>query len=93
MTVFPIGDMSDETAKGLAEIFQRLMKDYEKHSIILTRRDCELQVFRVNRSKPILDEIDRVLGKHFGFTDNEIDYIQTFDMKYRLGSSEDEDAE
>ena len=91
VTVFPTGEMSEETAKALAGIFQRLMKDYEKHSFIRVRRDCEFQEFRVSKSKAILDEIDLVLGRHFGFTDNEIDFIQTFCMKYRLGAPDEEE--
>jgi len=29
--------------------------------------------FKVGKSKPILDEIDRVLARHDGFTDAELD--------------------
>ena len=36
-------------------------------------------------SKPILDEIDRVLARHYGFTAAELDFILNYDIKYRLG--------
>jgi len=36
-------------------------------------------------SKPIIDEIDRVLAKHYGFTDEELDFIINYDIKYRMG--------
>lgn len=36
-------------------------------------------------SKPIIDEIDRVLAKHYGFTDEELDFIISYDIKYRMG--------
>jgi hypothetical protein len=52
-------------------------------------------------SKPILDEIDRVLAAHYGFTDEELDFIPStklrvgipsgrlrsgnYDIKYRMG--------
>ena len=36
-------------------------------------------------SKPILDEIDRVLARHYGFTAEELDFILNYDIKYRLG--------
>jgi len=35
--------------------------------------------------KPTLDEIDRVLAKHYGFTDEELDFIINYDIKYRMG--------
>lgn len=37
------------------------------------------------RSKPILDTIDRVLARHYGFTDEELDFIISYDIKYRMG--------
>jgi len=36
-------------------------------------------------SKPIIDEIDNVLAKHYGFTDEELDFIINYDIKYRMG--------
>lgn len=36
-------------------------------------------------SKPIIDKIDRVLAEHYGFTDEELDFIINYDIKYRMG--------
>jgi hypothetical protein len=36
-------------------------------------------------SKPIIDEIGKVLAKHYGFTDEELDFIINYDIKYRMG--------
>ena len=36
-------------------------------------------------SKQIIDEIDRVLAVHYGFTDEELDFIINYDIKYRMG--------
>lgn len=36
-------------------------------------------------SKPIIDEIDKVLAKHYGFTEEELDLIINYDIKYRMG--------
>ena len=36
-------------------------------------------------SKPILDEIDTVLAAHYGFTEEELDFILNYDIKYRVG--------
>jgi hypothetical protein len=44
-------------------------------------------------SKPILDEIDRVLARHYGFTAEELDFILNYDIKYRLGRDIESDAE
>ena len=42
-------------------------------------------------SKPIIDEIDRALATHFGFTDEELDFIINYDIKYRMGQEEAEE--
>ena len=38
----------------------------------------------IDQSKFIIDEIDRVLAKHYGFTDEELDFIINYDIKYRM---------
>lgn len=45
-------------------------------------------------SKQYIDEIDKVLAKHYGFTEEELDFIINYDIKYRMGNelnSEDEE--
>ncbi len=44
-------------------------------------------------SKTTVDEIDAVLGQHFGFTADELDFIVNYGIKYRMGGSDDEDTE
>jgi hypothetical protein len=43
--------------------------------------------------KLIIDEIDCVLARHYGFTDEEPDFIINYDIKYRMGcdAGEEED--
>jgi hypothetical protein len=35
----------------------------------------------------ITNEIDKMLGKHYSFTEEELDFIINYDIKYRMGSS------
>jgi hypothetical protein len=41
------------------------------------------------KSKPIIDEIDKVLAQHYGFTEEELDFIINYDIKYRMGDELD----
>ena len=52
-----------------------------------------MQSYHPKFSKPILDEIDRVLARHYGFTAEELDFILNYDIKYRLGRDNESDAE
>ena len=45
--------------------------------------------FNPKKSKPIIDEIDKVLAAHYGFTDEELDFIINYDIKYRMGKELD----
>ena len=42
-------------------------------------------VFKKKLSKSIIDEIDKVLANHYGFTEEELDFIINYDIKYRMG--------
>ena len=41
--------------------------------------------YRPAQAKAKVDEIDRVLAKHYGFTTEELDFIINYDIKYRMG--------
>lgn len=45
----------------------------------------EYDEFYMKLSKPIIDEIDKVLARHYGFTEEELDFIINYDIKYRMG--------
>ena len=47
--------------------------------------ETQTQSFRIKLSKPIIDEIDELLAKHYGFTEEELDFIINYDIKYRMG--------
>jgi hypothetical protein len=54
----------------------------------------KMQVFQPRLSKPIIDEIDTALAEHYSFTDEELDFIINYDIKYRMGKElENEEVE
>ena len=84
---FPVTIFND---KKLNELSISLLTDMDKNSSMLTRiqkgkGETQTQSFKISMSKPIIDEIDKVLAKHYGFTDEELDFIINYDIKYRMG--------
>ncbi|MEN6510360.1 MAG: DNA methyltransferase [Chloroherpetonaceae bacterium] len=71
-----------------------LMEDYKKKSKIYKRVSdgilTEFDSFYPMNSKSIIDEIDKVLAEHYGFTGEELDFIINYDIKYRMGKELDE---
>ena len=51
----------------------------------VTRGEVSSYVYKKRQSKSIIDEIDKVLAEHYGFTDEELDFIINYDIKYRMG--------
>ncbi len=74
----------------LHRLGQSYLKDIDRNSMMLIREQkqtgrTETQCFKIQMSKPLIDEIDRVLAQHYGFTEEELDFIINYDIKYRMG--------
>ncbi len=103
LATFPIKltTSSTEVMKRLQVLTEELMISLNKNSVIreynYASGKLRYQEFYMRKSKPIIDEIDRVLAKHYGFTDEELDFIINYDIKYRMGrdggENGDEDGE
>ena len=89
---FPIGidQMSKPLKNKLADLSDELMISLKLNA---KRKECNYKTtgsvaydeFYPKQSKPIVDEIDDALAKHYGFTDEELDFIINYDIKYRMG--------
>jgi len=89
-----VEQLYSQQGKLLNELFTKLMQDYRDHSRTKIRKDgVKLQVFYPSYSKPVMDDIDRVLAKHYSFTDEELDFIINYDIKYRMGRDNGDDRE
>jgi hypothetical protein len=96
---FPFDPKSASSAYPvLLELAKRLSESLQRTSINKVMRykhdTLTVQCILPKYSKPIIDEIDRVLARHYGFTDEELDFIINYDIKYRMGrDSADEEEE
>jgi len=75
-----------------------LMSDLRKHGVRRVAQSkvtgrVEYDEFWPRYSKPILDEIDTILAQHYGFTEEELDFIINYDIKYRMGAGTGDDEE
>ena len=76
---------------SLIQLGEELMSCFEKNKsetrqfIKSQNRESIAESFNPQLSKPIIDEIDKVLAKHYGFTEEELDFIINYDIKYRMG--------
>ena len=82
--------LSYDKDEKLSKLAFELEKDLnnKKTELVInskTRGVVSSFVFKKKLSKPIIDEIDKVLAKHYGFTEEELDFIINYDIKYRMG--------
>jgi Eco57I restriction-modification methylase len=75
---------------GLRKRGSLLIADFQRHAKHLKRDKTGSYTIYARKSKPLIDEIDRVLAQHYGFTDEELDFIINYDIKYRMGLNEDD---
>ena len=83
--------LNDQTLLLVAE---NLMNDFErnKEERYNKTNGCTESYYFPVKSKPIIDEIDKVLAKHYGFTEEELDFIINYDIKYRMGDELNNDT-
>jgi len=87
-----IDEMPLTIRKDLRKLADLLSEELQVHSEMrrMSFKDTgmlTIQCIFPGKSKTIIDEIDRVLAQHYGFTDEELDFIINYDLKYRLGRS------
>lgn len=77
--------LSDEMEKGLRVNAQHYVINSKTNGIQNT------VTYRKYFSKDIMDKIDKVLADHYGFTEEELDFIINYDIKYRMGDELNEE--
>ena len=90
--------LSPASEQRLTELAQNLMDSYRENC---NRRETNYKhtgkviydEFSPSKSKHIIDKIDRVLAEHYGFTEEELNFIITYDIKYRMGKEGEEDGQ
>lgn len=86
---FPLGDLQPELADELAALGCALADHLQATAARCSRRYASGMViykeYYPARAKMLLDQIDRVLARHYGFSEEEVDFILNYELKYRMG--------
>lgn len=79
--------LGEEYIHDLRGNSKMLMRNQKQTGVIQT------QSFKISLSKSIIDRIDMVLAKHYGFSVEELDFILNYDIKYRMGKEIESDED
>jgi hypothetical protein len=94
---FDYETLNIKQSKSLIKLCTSLLEDLDKNKLIgiENRKNgdyVEVGRYFPQKSKFIIDEIDKVLAEHYGFTEEELDFIINYDIKYRMGKELEEDV-
>lgn len=85
----PIFVATESIVEQLSLKTNALMENLQRHATRVTYNKAngvtEYDQYFPRYSKPIIDQIDIILAEHYGFTEEELDYIINYDIKYRMG--------
>ncbi len=95
VTGFPIGlgAFKGSQKRKLIKLSERLEDLMKENTSVWRKSGLLIDSVDSRPAKGALDEIDFGLAEHHGFTDEELDFIINYDLKYRMGQDEGEGVE
>ena len=89
---FSANNLSNVDYQELDALIKQLMDSYQSNSRIIETNGVNgkttLQEFHPKHNKPIIDELERIIGRIYGLDDAEIEFICNYDLRFRM-SDED----
>jgi len=94
---FPIGSMGHDVKAALSShgraLEKRVRETAKRCSRVYPSGTVSYYEYYPAEAKDIIDKVDCTLARHYGFTDEELDFIINYDIKYRMGGDAAEDEE
>jgi len=92
---YRIGQITHSNREALSRLGEQLGAQLRSTAGLSSRKYpsgfIEYEEYYPWKAKQIIDEIDHVLAKHYGFTEEELDFIIDYDIKYRMGKEAEEE--
>ena len=92
---FTLDNMGQKIVDQLVDLKEKLMNDFKTHKKIYQRLSnnvlTKFDSFYPQLSKHLIDRIDFLFAQHYGFTEEELDFIINYDIKYRMGKELEEE--
>lgn len=87
----PIENILDKELDTINNLYINYLQDIEKNAIIKNANYNKISSFKeykLRKSKLLIDKLDREIGKLYSLTDEEINYIINYDIKFRIDEQE-----
>jgi Eco57I restriction-modification methylase len=87
----PVFDLDGTDTGKFAALWSRLQAALREGAATRRRRGARIATDEVNfdvaRCKPIIDEIDRALATGYGFSAAQLDFVVSYDLRFRMGGA------
>ena len=89
LLAFPLNPerVHPELRQAFVALGERYLRELKGTSHRMCKGNLKIETFKYAECKPIVDEIDLVLARHFGFTEEELDFIINYDITYRTSAA------
>jgi hypothetical protein len=85
----PVFALEQADPAPFAALGEQLMAAYARSRRQRVRRGTRIRVeetnFDVSRARPVIDTIDELLAQHYGLDAAALDFVRSYDIKYRAG--------
>jgi hypothetical protein len=81
---FELDNLSPSCRESLVKLSKHLEVKMRENISYWRKSGLLIESVDSRSVKTVLDEIDTVLARHFGFSDEELDFILNYDIKYRM---------
>ena len=92
--LFDLEKLSAEDLSAVGSLYDEYLSDIERNVSVRTSSGnssynvTQFKNYKLNRSKPLIDKLDDVIGKFYGLTADEIYFIKNFELEIRMSGTD-----
>jgi hypothetical protein len=91
---FSIPEVTTEILEKIEVAYSDYLTDIEsniiKHQTSSYSNITEFKEYKISKSKRLIDKLDDLICPLYGFTQQEINFIKSYEIEYRLGAESDD---
>ena len=100
LETFPLFDLESLTPAQIEQIenlYDEYLRDIERNVSVRTSSGnssytvSQFKNYKLNKSKHLADKLDDLIGKFYGLSAEEIDFIKNFELEIRMSGLDDGD--
>ena len=94
--LFDLEKLSAEDLSAVGSLYDEYLSDIErnvKHSNFAegsVYKQSGAKIYKLVKSKPLIDKLDDVIGKFYDLTDEEINFIKNFELEIRMSGADND---